>query len=95
MSYFNKFFNSGHKIAAHGSPFNIYWVCRLFDEVRADITYKQRDMLKNLTNKYLYWGRLSQINEIAPHHDCHCFHCKIHDDCFQILLERQQLEKEP
>ena len=51
-------------------------------------------MLKKLTSKYLYWGRLSQIND-TPHYCCYCFHCRIHDDVSQILLERKHLEKEP
>ena len=51
--------------------------------------------LRNLSDKYLYWGRLSQINEFVPHHGCFCFHCKIYNDCVQIQLERGKLNSAP
>ena len=77
------------------NPFEIYWVCKLFEECRPDESFTQRDMLRNLGDKYLYWGRLSQMNEFVPHHGCFCFHCKTYNDCVQILLERGKLNSVP
>ena len=34
--YYKKFFESGYLIAINGSPFNIYRLCRLFDECKPD-----------------------------------------------------------
>ena len=34
--YYKSFFESGHLIAASGSSFNIYWVCKLFDGCKPD-----------------------------------------------------------
>ena len=92
--YYQKYFEGGHLIAASGSPFSIYWVCRLFDECKPNKNMLQKEILKKLISKYLFWGRLSQINDV-PYHCSHCFQCRILDDPVQILLDRNQLAKEP
>ena len=92
LAYYNKYFKSGQNIVMGKNPFYIYWVCKLFEECRPNDSYKQRDMLKGLSNNYLWWGRLSQINEFVPHHGYFCYHCKIYEDCKQILIERGKLQ---
>ena len=92
MAYYKQYFTQENKHILTKNPFNIYLLCKLFDNCRPDKTQTQRNALKNLTNHFLYWCRLSQINDVQPHHGCFCFHCKIFTDCTQILLERNKLE---
>ena len=94
--YYKKFFDHGQTIImVKQNLFKIYWVCKLFEECRPDKSFTQRDILKSLSDKYLYWGRLSQINDRVPHHACFCYHCKIYNDSVQILLQRGKIDEEP
>ena len=86
-AFYQKYFNSGKKLVIGKNPFYIYWVAKLFEACNTDKNITQKDMLKGLSNNYLYWGRLSQINDI-PHHAGCCFHCKLQEDCKQVMLER-------
>ena len=76
-------------ILRHGqNPFQIYWLCTLFEEVKPDKESKQVDMLKKLSTGYLHWGKLSQYNSFVPHWGCRCFHCNIITNCNKVLMER-------
>ena len=46
---YKEFFDHDEKIilANWQSPFQIYWVCKLFEEVKPSKEFKQLDMLKN------------------------------------------------
>ena len=79
-AFFQKYFNSGKKIIRGKNPFYIYWIAKLFEECNLNENLTQRDMLKGLSTDYLYWGTLSQINNIL-HCGCYCFHCKLKTDC--------------
>ena len=76
------------------NPLNILWFCKLFDDCRPteDKNVMQRWAFKNLSNNFLFYGRLSQINDVQPHSRCRCFHCKIHDDCVQEILDHNKME---
>ena len=75
------------KLVIGKNLFYVYWVTKLFEACNTDKNITQKDMLKGLSNNYLYWGRLNQINDI-PDHACSCFHCKLQEDCKQVMLER-------
>ena len=59
-AFYQKYFNSGKKLVIGKNPFCIYWVAKLFEACNTDKNITQKDMLKGLSNNYLYWGRLSQ-----------------------------------
>ena len=87
---YQEFFDHDEKIIlSHGQdPFDIYWLCKLFEEIKPSREFIQLDMLKKLSSAYLYWGKLSQINSFVSHHGCRCFQCNIITDCNEILMER-------
>ena len=94
MAYYKPFFEQKEKCVLCKNPFNIYWFCKLFDDCRPteDENITQRWALKKVSNNFLFYGWLNQINDVQPHRHCCCFHCKIHDDCIQELLERNKME---
>ena len=87
-----KNFNSGKEIVMGTNPFYIYWIAKLFAECNTNRKLTQKDMLKNLSSKYLFWGRLSQINDVVPHYACYCFHYNLQEDCKAVLLERGTID---
>ena len=46
------------------NAFEIFWLCKLFKECQPVKTYKQH-MLKKLSYKFLFCGRLTQLNEFV------------------------------
>ena len=97
---YKEFFDHNDKIILRNgqNPFQIYWLCKLFEEVKPSKDSKQLDMLKKLSTGYLHWGKLSQYNSYVPHYGCRCFHCNIITNCNKVLMERHgnlefQIEK--
>ena len=66
--------------------FDLYWAVRLFHEVKTDKSLKQSDFLKLFNNKALLEGYYVQFKE--AHLVYNCVHCKLKNDCLQIMLER-------
>ena len=54
--YYQKYCESGHLIATSGSPFSIYWVCRLLDECKPNKNMSQKEILKKINIQVLVLG---------------------------------------
>ena len=53
-AYYEKNFNSGKEIVVGMKPFYIYCIAKLFAECNTDKKLTQKDMLENLSSKYLF-----------------------------------------
>ena len=55
--YYKDFFKHEQVLVLNKSnPFEIYWVCKLFEECRPEESFTQRDMLRNSGDKYICIG---------------------------------------
>ena len=68
------------------NSFDLYWAVPLFHETHRTETMSRLDFLKLSSNKVLLESYYRQFREI--HSICNCLHCKLRNDCLQLMLQR-------